>query len=226
MKNSKSPLKIKKITIWLLIASLLIISYLGVKGFFPAFHRVADLENGWNLILVNQEIYIPDDYDIELTVLSNGERVDSRIYPDLQDMFDNARKDGVYPVVGAGFRTHEKQQTLFDQKIEAYLAEGYSKTESRKLAKEAVALPDTSEHQLGIAVDINADKSKSTNNEVYNWLAQNAYHYGFILRYPPDKTDITGTAYEPWHYRYVGKDAAREMYNQKVCLEEYIDGLD
>ncbi|OZI12577.1 D-Ala-D-Ala carboxypeptidase VanY [Bacillaceae bacterium SAS-127] len=226
MENSESSLGIKKITILMLIASLLMGSYLGVKGFFPAFHQVAGLENGWNLILVNQDIYIPDDYNIELTVLSNGERVDSRIYPDLQDMFDHARKDGVYPVVGAGFRTHKKQQTLFDQKIEAYRAEGYSKAESHKLAKEAVALPDTSEHQLGLAVDINADQSKSTNDEVYEWLAQNAYHYGFILRYPPDKTDITGTVYEPWHYRYVGKDAAREMYTQKVCLEEYIDGLD
>lgn len=131
----------------------------------------------------------------------------------------------INPVVGAGFRTHEKQQIIFDQKIEAYRAEGYSKTESRKLAKEAVALPDTSEHQLGIAVDINANKLKSTNNEVYDWLAQNAYHYGFILRYPPDKIDIAVMVYEPWHYPYAGKDAAREMYTQKVCLEEYIDGL-
>lgn len=70
-------------------------------------------------------------------------------------------------------------------------------------------MPGTSEHQLGIAIDINADKSKSSNDEVYTWLAANAHNYGFILRYPQGKQEITGTSYEPWHYRYVGVDAAR-----------------
>ena len=76
---------------------------------------------------------------------------------------------------------------------------------------------------MGIAVDINADKTRSTNEEVYQWLAENAYKYGFILRYPQGKEDITGGAYEPWHYRYVGKDAAEEIYNDQVCLEEYME---
>ena len=81
----------------------------------------------------------------------------------------------------------------------------------------------TSEHQLGIAVDINADKSKSSNDEVYTWLAANAHNYGFILRYPQGKQEITGTSYEPWHYRYVGVDAAREIYERGICLEEYFE---
>lgn len=92
----------------------------------------------------------------------------------------------------------------------------------KKMASEWVAAPGTSEHQLGIAVDINADKTKSTNDEVYTWLAEHAWEYGFILRYPKDKENVTGTGYEPWHYRYVGKEAAKEIWQEGCCLEEYV----
>lgn len=83
-----------------------------------------------------------------------------------------------------------------------------------------------SEHQTGLAVDINADGVNSTGNQVYKWLEKNAWQYGFILRYPSDKEDLTGTAYEPWHYRYVGRNAAEEIYHQGICLEEYIIKLE
>ena len=79
-----------------------------------------------------------------------------------------------------------------------------------------------SEHQLGLAVDINGDELHSSNDEVYSWLAENAYKYGFILRYPEGKSDITGIEYEPWHYRYVGKEAAAEIFSRSICLEEYL----
>lgn len=96
---------------------------------------------------------------------------------------------------------------------------------AQELAEESVAVPGTSEHQLGIAVDINADPDKSTGDEVYEWLHKNSYKYGFIIRYPSDKTDITGTIYEPWHYRYVGVEAATEIYTQSICLEEYLENI-
>jgi D-alanyl-D-alanine carboxypeptidase len=83
-------------------------------------------------------------------------------------------------------------------------------------------LPGTSEHQLGLAVDINADPMKSTAEEVYTWFAENAYQYGFILRYPEGKEAVTGMSYEAWHYRYVGVSAATVIYNEGLCLEEYI----
>lgn len=162
------------------------------------------------------------DYRVELTELSNGQKVDSRIYPYLQEMFDAARKDGIYPVVREGYRTYEEQQKILDDKIKAYINEGYSQSRAERTAKEWVALPGTSEHQLGIAVDINADKSKSSNDEVYTWLAANAHNYGFILRYPQGKQEITGTSYEPWHYRYVGVDAAREIY-ETLDEDDYIE---
>lgn len=178
------------------------------------------------MILVNSSNYIPDDYEVELTELSNGKKVDSRIYPELQEMFNAARAEGYGLFVAAGYRTQEKQQQLLDDKIVAYEKEGYSKSEAERLAKQWVAVPGTSEHQLGIAVDINADTTKSSSDEVYNWLAQNAYKYGFIKRYPSDKTEITGVINEPWHYRYVGKEAAQEIYSQGICLEEYIQELE
>ena len=120
----------------------------------------------WLLMLVNRDHPIPDGYEVgELVQLRGGQSVDRRIYPDLQAMFDAARAEGVYPIVGSGFRTRD---------------------------------------------------------EVYSWLAENAWQYGFILRYPEDKTDITGTIYEPWHYRYVGREAAAEIYASGLCLEEYL----
>ena len=189
-------------------------------------HHVASEDNGWNLILVNRDSYIPDDYQVELTELSNGKKVDSRIYPELQEMFNDARAQGYGLFVREGYRTQEEQQQLMDEKIEAYENEGKSKSEAKKLAEQWVAIPGTSEHQLGIAVDINADTTKSSSDDVYNWLAENAHTYGFIKRYPSNKTDITGVINEPWHYRYVGKEAASEIYSQGICLEEYIDTLE
>lgn len=189
-------------------------------------HHVASEDNDWNLILVNRNSYIPDDYKVELTELSNGEKVDSRIYPELQEMFNDARAQGYGLFVREGYRTQEEQQQLLDEKIEAYENEGKSKSEAKKLAEQWVAIPGTSEHQLGIAVDINADTTKSSSDDVYSWLAENAHKYGFIKRYPSDKTDITGVINEPWHYRYVGKEAALEIYSQGMCLEEYIDTLE
>lgn len=197
---------------------------------FPSFsivkHNVANEDNGWNLILVNRDNYIPDNYEVELTELSNGEKVDSRIYSELQEMFNAARAEGLHLYVAAGYRTQQKQQQLLSEKIEEYKKEGYSKFEAKKLAEQWVATPGTSEHQLGIAIDINADTTKSSSDEVYNWLAENGYKHGFVKRYPSDKKEITGVINEPWHYRYVGKRAAQDLYIKGICLEEYIDILE
>ena len=175
----------------------------------------------WNLIVVNRWNKMPEDYSVTLTELSNGEKVDNRIYPYLQEMFDAMRNEGIYPIVREGYRTAEYQQETFDEKVQAYMNEGYSRERAERTAKEWVATPGTSEHQIGIAVDINADKTKSTNEEVYTWLAENAHNYGFILRYP--QGNITGTSYEPWHFRYVGIEHAQIIYEEHICLEEYLE---
>lgn len=180
-------------------------------------------EKTWSLILVNKHNAIPAGYSVELEQLSNGEQIDIRIYHSLQELFDAARADGVYPIVASGYRSTEKQKKFMDEKIGEYEAKGYSTARAQEQAEKWVAIPGTSEHQLGIAVDINADGMHSSANEVYEWLDENSYRFGFIRRYPPDKTDITGVSNEPWHYRYVGVEAATEIYRQKICLEEYLN---
>lgn len=219
-----------KIKILIAVLAVCVIAFAGVWAFtaggleFDNSGHVLFSEETDNpeLTLVNDDNHIPDNWDVELTNLSNGEQVASLIYPDLQEMFDDMRADGIYPFVRAGYRSDNEQKRVLNEKTAAYMAEGYSKSRARELALETVALPGTSEHELGLAVDINAVEGKSDSNEVYSWLAENAYKYGFIMRYPEDKTDITGKDYEPWHYRYVGKEAAKEMYNSGECLEEYL----
>ena len=189
------------------------------------FGIIVYLENAgpaWNLILVNAQNELPENHEVELTELSNGQKVDSRIYPALQEMFDAARADGVYPIVREGYRTAQQQQDILDERIQEYLSAGYSQEEAEEAARDWVALPGTSEHELGLAVDINADETLCGNDWVYAWLAENAHEYGFILRYPEGKEDLTGISFEPWHYRYVGMEAAQEIYAQGICLEEYL----
>ena len=152
-----------------------------------------------------------------------GKKVDSRICPELQQMFNDARAEGLALFVREGYRTTEEQQKIMDEKINEYEKQGYSAKEAKKRAEKYVAIPDTSEHQLGLSVDINADTDKCSSEKVYQWLDENAYKYGFVKRYPEDKTDITGISNEPWHYRYVGTTVAKIMKEENLCLEEYLE---
>ncbi len=176
----------------------------------------------WYLTLVNKWNPMPENTDIETVELTNGECVDKRIYPYLQEMFDDARAEGIYPIVRSGFRTRQEQEEIYDDRIKEYQGQGMSEKEAMEEVQLWVAVPGTSEHELGLAVDINADKIHSEGAEVYTWLSENAYLYGFINRYPSDKTAVTGVANEPWHYRYVGVEAAAQIHEQGICLEEYL----
>jgi D-alanyl-D-alanine carboxypeptidase len=140
---------------------------------------------------------------------------------------DAARAEGLSPIICSSYRTIERQKTLFNNQVEKYVSRGYSRDEAEKEAAKWVAVPGTSEHHTGLAVDIVALSYQHLDEEQENtaeqqWLMKNAYKYGFILRYPSNKSDITGIGYEPWHYRYVGKEAAKEIYERDVCLEEYL----
>lgn len=184
-------------------------------------------EQEWNLLLVNPWNPIPENYEPELTYLRNGQAVDSRCYPELQQMMDDCRAAGFDPLICASYRTMEKQEALFEDKEARLIREGCPENEVEAEAGKVVAYPGTSEHQLGLALDI-VDVSyqqldtEQENTPVQQWLMKNSWKYGFVLRYPTDKSDITGIIYEPWHYRYVGKEAAAEMYENKLCLEEYL----
>jgi D-alanyl-D-alanine carboxypeptidase len=182
----------------------------------------------WQLILVNPWNKLPDDYVVTLKQLKNGQTVDEHCYPDLQQMIDDCRAAGLSPVICSSYRSMEKQVRLFNNKVTYYMNLGYSLEKAKTEAAKSIAVPGTSEHQLGLAVDIvdiNNQKldSSQENTPVQQWLMENSWKYGFILRYPSDKSEITGISYEPWHYRYVGKEAAEEIYTQEICLEEYLD---
>lgn len=185
-------------------------------------------ESEWNLILVNHKNPLPADFVVpELTKLKNGHAIDSRVYLSLQSMMDDARAAGLDPLICSSFRTWEKQEELYQNKVESLLTQGVSEKEAKEQAGRWVAYPGTSEHQAGLAVDI-VDTSyqrldeKQENTNVQKWLMKHCAEYGFILRYPTDKSEITGIGYEPWHYRYVGKEVASIIMEQGICLEEYL----
>ena len=177
----------------------------------------------WRLILVNSTHPLADDYSVDLTELRNGQSVDTRILSDLQEMFDAARTEDIYPIVSDAYRTREDQQTLMDDVIQNYEDEGYSSEEASSKAEQVIAKPGTSEHETGLAIDIAGDDDYDQDTDsVLEWMNSNAYKYGFILRYPSGKESVTGAEAENDHYRYVGKEAAKVMHDQGICLEEYL----
>lgn len=207
----------------LLTGLIIIIAICFMLGVLTDNSREATTDYGWELILVNDDNFMPEDYKINLLTLSNGQQVDERIYPSLQKMFDDMRKEGHRPLVVSGYRSEDEQKAILKEKVRDFEADGYPKLAAEIQALKWVAKPGTSEHQLGLAVDINPDYTVTKGWGFYAWLEENSYKYGFIKRYPADKTDITGISNENWHFRYVGEEAARVMYRENLCLEEYID---
>lgn len=177
-------------------------------------------------ILVNKDYPVPEEWKVDLVNLRNNQKIDRRAYDALQKMFDDARAEGFEPLIVSSYRTNKKQQTLYNNKVNQYKNDGHSEEEAKVLAAQWVALPGTSEHELGLAADIvtvdnqNLDESQ-LNSECQKWLVENSWKYGFILRYPDDKKELTNINFEPWHYRYVGEDAAKEIHEKGICLEEY-----
>ena len=179
------------------------------------------------LTVVNPWNPLPEDWVCDLVTLSDGRRVDSRCYEAFEEMMAACRDAGYAPFLCSAYRTQETQQSLYDNKVQRLMNSGMGEEEAKVEAAKAVAIPGTSEHQLGLAVDlVDANMQDLTSaqesTETQKWLMANSWRYGFIHRYPNGKTDITGIIYEPWHYRYVGKDAAQEIFNRDITLEEYL----
>ena len=190
----------------------------------PAKPSAADNEL---LTLVNPWNELPEDWQVDLVTLSNGLQIDRRCYDALQEMMDACREAGYEPLICSAYRTQETQQDLFNNKVAKLEAEGKSHDEAVQEAGTVVAVPGTSEHQLGLTVDVVDVNNQNLTEEqektpTQKWLMANSWRCGFIHRYPNSKSDITGIIYEPWHYRYVGKDAAQEIFNKGITLEEYL----
>ncbi|MCM1175222.1 MAG: M15 family metallopeptidase [Blautia sp.] len=182
----------------------------------------------WRLLLVNKQHPIPEDYSFNLGIIKGSMQCDERIIADLLAMMQAAKGDGINLEVCSPYRTDGKQEWLFDKKIKTYMSQGYSYMDAYKAASQIVTIPGSSEHQIGLALDIYSDTHKTLDEafedtEAGKWLAAHSYEYGFVLRYPEGKEYITSIEYEPWHFRYVGREAAAVMHKEDLCLEEFWD---
>lgn len=180
-------------------------------------------EKNWNLTLVNSGYRIPDSYNPDLVyVCGSSERLDSKVAEHYEKMYEAAQKDGVYLTPCSGYRSYATQERNYNNKIGYYESLGYSKEEAAVKAATIIMPPGSSEHNLGYAMDIVCVDEWFEDTDEFQWLMENAADYGFILRYPKNKQDVTKVTYEPWHWRYVGVEAAKEMKASGQVLEEYL----
>lgn len=191
--------------------------------------RMKEFEDGipWNMMLVNAENPMQEGYVPELAEVENGYSVDARIAEDLNAMLAAARADGCQPQICSAYRSVEKQVQVFNDTVNSWINQGSSFWDAYQRTTQEVALPGTSEHGIGLAVDIVSNQyaeldAKQAETKEAQWLQEHCYEYGFILRYPPEKQSLTGIIYEPWHYRYVGREMAQKIKESGLTLEEYL----
>lgn len=182
----------------------------------------------WELKLVNSKNLLESSFIPELTDMGNGQSFDSKAVDYLELLLAAAKNEGYSVYITSSYRSYKTQETLFKNKVNQYLSSEGSPEAADKKARTIVAYPGSSEHQLGLACDI-TDKyyeymnESLADTELLKWMKKHCAEYGFILRYPEDKQDITGVMFEPWHFRYVGITAAAYIMQNNLCLEEFLD---
>ena len=178
----------------------------------------------WELTLVNAGHKLPDGYVPSLANAISGSSVqlDSRVVKAYQEMYDAAKKDGCVLTPYAGYCSVSRQNDNYNRKVSYYKNQGLSDDDAAAKARTFILPGGYSEQNLGLSMDIVSASSDFASTKEFSWLVKNAQDYGFILRYPENKTDKTGMNYQPWHWRYVGKEAAKAMNKSGLCLEEYL----
>ncbi len=184
-----------------------------------------------NLLLVNGSHPLSEDYDYTKDLMTipgeyhNGQldQINKDIWPYLKAMIDDARKEGVNLSVWSPYRSYSIQQMLFNRQKQKQIEAGVPESEADAKAATIVARPGTSEHHTGLAADINMADDAFENTPMYAWLTEHCQDYGFIMRYPKDKIDVTGVIYESWHYRFVGINVAKDIKSKGITLEEYLE---
>ena len=182
----------------------------------------------WRLVLINKQHPIPEGYSFNFGTIKANMKCDERIIDDLLLMMQAAKAEGINLEICSPYRDLNRQEFLFNKKIKNYMGQGMSYMEAYKVASQTVTVPGASEHQIGLALDIFCDTYKYLDEgfgetEAGIWLAAHCHEYGFTLRYPAEKEYITSIDYEPWHFRYVGREAAAVMQEEDICLEEFWD---
>jgi len=183
-------------------------------------------DQDWAHILVNKKHPLPDGFSVQ-TVKIDGASVDKRIAPYVNELLAEAKRRGLSLGICSGYRTVDTQRELYNRKVKYFRNQGFNESTAKEKAAQIVAVPGTSEHNSGLAIDFWSLKDMSLEERFENtpegkFLRENSYKYGFILRYPKNKTDITGVVYEPWHFRYVGKVLAEKIFNSNLTLEEFL----
>lgn len=181
--------------------------------------------SSWELRLVNAANPLPEDFAPQ-TQTVEGVYFDARAAQALTDFASAARAQGLNVVVTSGYRGYAEQSYTYNKKVSELTASMGDATAAAEKAKTIVAYPGTSEHQLGLCCDIvdgyyEYKTEALENSELAKWMKEHCAEYGFILRYPKDKTQETGIMFEPWHYRYVGTEAAAYIMENGLCLEEF-----
>ena len=192
------------------------------SGLSPRIAKIS--KNGWNLILLNKKNILPDNYEINLAEIGGSDiKMDSDAASYFNKMYIAASKAKIVLTPVSGYRTVSFQRKLFENKVSSFITESgcAEKTAVLKAVKE-VNIPASSEHNAGLAVDIISEDKSFSETKEYKWLLKNAENYGFILRYPSDKVSFTGIEFKPYHWRFVGINAAKEMNSKSQCLEEYL----
>lgn len=182
----------------------------------------------WRFVLINKQHPIPENYEFNLGRTKATIRCDDRIIEDLLLMLQAAQREGFNLGVRSAYRTADRQESNFNDRIKDYMRQGLSYMEAYKKTSQVITVPGCSEHEIGMALDITSDNyipllQGFAETEEGQWLAEHSHEYGFIVRYPLGKEYITGIEYEPWHFRYVGREAAKIMYDENICLEEFWD---
>lgn len=183
----------------------------GVNHFFTS--------TGKYVLLVNHQIPVPDDYQVELVNIETIQ-ISQVALADLQEMLTAARAEGHRCAMSYGYRSYTFQKSIWDRNVNTNMLAGHDYNTACAITSQTVMTPGHSEHQTGLAIDFDTSTQGIT-----QWLHEHAWEYGFILRYPTGKTHLTGIVYEPWHYRYVGKELAKELYESGLCMEEYMEML-
>ena len=173
--------------------------------------------------MVNKDNEIPENYQVELENIDPKLQFDKRAIGELNAMMTDMRKSGIsYVWIQSAYRDEKLQTELYKNSVKKYMKQGMTEEEAEIKTQKSINKPNTSEHNLGLSIDFNEVTEGFANTKAYQWLLKNAENYGFILRYPKEKEDITGVIYEPWHWRYVGKENAIQMNEKNVCLEEFV----
>lgn len=189
--------------------------------------------NDWKLRIVNKYNPLPEGFQVELEKINNSYSFDKRSINDLKNMINSANKDGINLFITSAYRSIDNQTILFNNNIKK-LMNNNSMTKDEAILETSmnIAFPGTSEHNLALALDIVSNDWFIKNDDLYEhfdqtkeyeWLNNNAHKFGFIERYPKNKTNITNIVYEPWHYRYVSTEHSIIIKEKNICLEEYIN---